>query len=146
MHPKKKGRRIGAGLSLDKWGGRISKYDKRQVLEKQKQLKAKQVNKFKRLKRRLEAEGRLAAHLLPQVGRGTLAPMAAAVTAAGSGGTQEAYCSKRGCFKVGVCCWDQQLVHTVQLCYAYVLQQSILGGGGCYKWILSPLSGTLHTG
>lgn len=95
MHPKKKGHRIGAGLSLDKWGGRVSKYDKRQVLEKQKQLKAKQINKFKRLKRRLEAEGRLAAPVLPQVGR-ALVLMAAAVTAAGSSGTQKANACKLG--------------------------------------------------
>jgi hypothetical protein len=51
--------KIGAGLSLDKFAtAKVSKYDKRKVLQKQMALKAKQVNKYKRLKRRLEAEGK----------------------------------------------------------------------------------------
>eukprot|EP00775_Hariotina_reticulata_P012982 gene12982-13111_t len=51
--------KIGAGLSLDKFAtAKVSKYDKRKVLQKQMNLKAKQVNKYKRLKRRLEAEGK----------------------------------------------------------------------------------------
>jgi hypothetical protein len=55
-------RKVGAALSIDKWAAsRISKYDKRRVIEQQKQRKAKQVNKLKRLKRRLDAEGRLQA-------------------------------------------------------------------------------------
>lgn len=75
MHPGKKQHKLGAALSLDKWASaKVSKYDKRKVIEKQKKLKAKQVNKLKRLKKRLEAEGRLAAPL-PQVG----ADMAVAV-------------------------------------------------------------------
>lgn len=67
MHPGGGGgkkRLVGAGLSLDKWAtAKISKYDKRKVVEKQQQLKAKQVNKYKKLKKRLEAEGRLQAPL-----------------------------------------------------------------------------------
>jgi hypothetical protein len=69
MQPGKKHHKLGAALSLDKWAtAKISKYDKRKVVEKQKQLKAKQVNKLKRLKKRLEAQGRLAT-ALPQVRR-----------------------------------------------------------------------------
>jgi hypothetical protein len=69
MHPGKKHHKIGAALSLDKWAGaKVSKYDKRKVLEKQRQLKAKQVNKLNKLKRRLEAAGRLGG-ALPQVRR-----------------------------------------------------------------------------
>jgi len=69
MHPGgKKQHRLGAALSLDKWASaKVSKYDKRKVIEKQKQLKAKQVNKYKKLKKRLEAEGKLAGSL-PKVG------------------------------------------------------------------------------
>jgi hypothetical protein len=67
MHGKQHQRKLGAALSLDKWASaKVSKYDKRKVIEKQKQLKAKQANKLKRLKKRLEAEGRLAAPT-PQV-------------------------------------------------------------------------------
>lgn len=67
MQPRQKQHKLGAALSLDRWASaKVSKYDKRKVIEKQKQLKAKQVNKYKKLKRKLEAEGRLAA-AVPQV-------------------------------------------------------------------------------
>lgn len=72
MHPGGKKHRLGASLSLDKWASaKVSKYDKRKVIEKQKQLKAKQVNKYKKLKKRLEAEGKLAGSL-PKVGSSML--------------------------------------------------------------------------
>lgn len=55
-------RRVGDGLSLDKFAkAGFSSYDKRKVIQKQMALKAKQFNKYKRLKKRLEAaEGQLA--------------------------------------------------------------------------------------
>jgi hypothetical protein len=63
-HSRSHHRKLGASLSLDKWAAsRVSKYDKRRVLEKQQQLKAKQVNKFKKLRKRLEAEGKLSGGL-----------------------------------------------------------------------------------
>lgn len=47
--------RVGAALSLDKFASaKVSKYDKRKVIQKQMALKAKQVNKYKKLKKRLE--------------------------------------------------------------------------------------------
>jgi hypothetical protein len=49
-------KRVGAGLSLDKFAkAGFSSYDKRKVIQKQMALKAKQFNKYKRLKKRLEA-------------------------------------------------------------------------------------------
>lgn len=48
--------RVGAALSLDKFAtAKVSKYDKRKLIEKQRALKAKQFNKYKKLKKRLEA-------------------------------------------------------------------------------------------
>jgi hypothetical protein len=50
------GKRVGAGLSLDKFAkAGFSSYDKRKVIAKQMALKSKQFNKYKRLKKRLEA-------------------------------------------------------------------------------------------
>lgn len=58
------GSKLGASLSLDKWASsRLSSYDKRQALQKARALKAKQVNKLKRLRKRLEAQGKLQAPL-----------------------------------------------------------------------------------
>ncbi len=58
MPPKEKKARVGAGLSLDKLAkSRISKYDKRAVLEKQRQLKLRRKAGYNRLKRKLEADG-----------------------------------------------------------------------------------------
>jgi hypothetical protein len=56
------GKRVGAGLSLDKFAkAGFSSYDKRKVIAKQMALKSKQFNKYKRLKKRLEAaEGQAA--------------------------------------------------------------------------------------
>jgi hypothetical protein len=49
-------KRVGAGLSLDKFAkAGFSSYDKRKVIQKQMALKAKQFNKYQRLKKRLEA-------------------------------------------------------------------------------------------
>lgn len=57
---RKQRRLVGPGLSLDKFASaKVSKYDKRKVLEKQRALQAHKVNKFKKLKKRLEAEGKL---------------------------------------------------------------------------------------
>ena len=50
--------RVGAALSLDKFAqAKVSKYDKRKVIEKQRALKAKQFNKYKKLKQRLGPSG-----------------------------------------------------------------------------------------
>jgi hypothetical protein len=58
MIPDKKRHRNLDALSLDKFANaKVSKYDKRKAIAKQQALKAKQVNKYKKLKKRLEAEG-----------------------------------------------------------------------------------------
>jgi hypothetical protein len=58
MPHKEKKARVGAGLSLDKLAkSRITKYDKRAVIEKQRQLKLRRRSEYNRLKRKLEAEG-----------------------------------------------------------------------------------------
>lgn len=50
--------RVGAALSLDKFArAKVSKYDKRKVIEKQRTLKAKQISKYKKLKQRLGSAG-----------------------------------------------------------------------------------------
>ena len=59
MKPTKKHHRsVDTALSLDKFASaKASTYDKRKAIAKQQALKAKQVNKYKKLKKRLEAEG-----------------------------------------------------------------------------------------
>lgn len=57
------GRRlVGHTLSLDKFANaKVSKFNKKEKLEKQRALNAKKVNKYAKLKRRLEAAGELPA-------------------------------------------------------------------------------------
>eukprot|EP00877_Chromochloris_zofingiensis_P009196 jgi/Chrzof1/452/Cz01g16110.t1 len=64
-HHKAK-RHVGVAISLEKFASaKKSTYDKRQVLEKQRALKAKQVNKYQKLKKRLENEGKLQQVMVP---------------------------------------------------------------------------------
>lgn len=51
-------RRVGAGLSLDKFAAAgVSKYDKRQVIERQRKEKIIKHSKYSKLKHKLEAQG-----------------------------------------------------------------------------------------
>ncbi|KIZ06312.1 hypothetical protein MNEG_1649 [Monoraphidium neglectum] len=66
MHSKPGGRGGGGGgrgrgRGRGQYRGAVSTYDKRQVIQKARNLKAKKVNKYRRTLKRLEADGRLAA-------------------------------------------------------------------------------------
>jgi len=55
-------------LSLDRFANaKVTKYDKRKVIERARALKAKRVTKYKKLQKRLEVEGRLQAGIDPEV-------------------------------------------------------------------------------
>jgi hypothetical protein len=66
MHSKPGGRGGGGGgggrgRGRGQYRGAVSTYDKREVIQKARNLKAKKVNKYRRTLKRLEADGRLAA-------------------------------------------------------------------------------------
>lgn len=64
MKPRRDGSRRGMGpaLTLDKFAtAKISKYNKKEILQKQRNLNFKKVNKYVKLKNRLEVSGQLSA-------------------------------------------------------------------------------------
>ncbi len=68
---RSRGPQVGAALSLDKFASaKVSKYDKKQLLEKQRALRAKQINKYRKLQKRLAAEGKLSPLAADAVGAG----------------------------------------------------------------------------
>lgn len=57
---KKKGKRLGSALPLQKYASaRVSKYNKKDVLERQQDLRVRKFSKFKKLEQRLQQKGLL---------------------------------------------------------------------------------------